>query len=255
MKKLSLLILLMASVTVRAQTLHLILVSDYDNKDFGQVTLNDEDMVNKMFSKIGTRIGYQFKVNYVNKSKGKGFTKDAVLEELNKPTLPGDIVVFYYSGFGTYPKKKDLYPTLQLNTPITLDTIATVLQKKGLKLGLVMADCRNEFTDLFPEAGTRSTIVQDDKSKEITKKIFLEPSCRVVKIASARKGSPAYSLKRNSTFSYALTESYEDALYAEGSELERISLDNFIKNIEKTTLSFIPQFKGLQNGSIKCRIR
>jgi len=255
MKKwLFVLLFLVTSYLARTQTLHLLLVSDYADINFGMVSIADEEMVNQMFRKIASRIDYQFLTHYVNKTQPKGFTNEAVMDMLKTPTQPNDIFIFYFSGLGSYSNRR-LYPNLNLDKSLSLDRVASVLQAKGLKLGLVLADCRNQFTDHFPIAGLgqRGTIVQDDQSKKITKKLFLENDCRVVKVASARRAADFLSYKNNSVFSYSLTETYEDFLYV--ANLEEVSLDNFIREIEATTKAFIPTYEGLRDESVKCKVR
>ncbi|MEZ4901263.1 MAG: hypothetical protein R2822_05615 [Spirosomataceae bacterium] len=154
-------------------------------------------------------------------------------------TSPNDIMVFHYAGKGVYTRR-GLSPTLKLEKPLLLDEVAKVLQAKKLKLGLILADCRNQLTSSFPIAGTRGTIIGEERSKEITRKIFLENPCQIVEIASGRRNEDFLSFKTNSVFNYSLTESYEDMLYAE--DLEKINLENFVRRIDNTSKSFIPTY-------------
>lgn len=251
MKKYFILLFLLTSLTSQAQTLHLIVVSDYADRDFGPINVRDEDIVRQMFSKIARRIDYTFTTVYVNNKQRKGFTKQAVLDALKLTlTQPNDIVVFHYAGKGIYARGS-ISPSLKLDKPLLLDDIANVLQNKKLRLGMVMADCRNEFTDRYPIAGLRGTIIEEEQSKKITKKLFLENDCRVVKIASGRRDADFLSFKNSSVFNYSLTETYEDMLYTE--DMNKVNLDNFIREIEQTTKDFIPSYQGLREESAKCK--
>lgn len=244
-----------------AQKLHLILASDYENKDFGMISLKDEEMVATMFKKISTQIGYELKTVYINKNTKEGFTGTAVRNAVNDTSIHAtDIVIFYYSGFGTYPSKSSL-PSLQLDnnsllslsrhTLLSLDDVAAALQARGIKLGMVMADCRNTITGRYPIPGRRDTVVREDRSKEILKKLFLGESCRILKIASAQKGKPVLAIQRNSVFTYSLTEAFEDMLYAK--TMQEVSLDNLLLRINKITKAFIPEYTGLSKVPISCR--
>jgi hypothetical protein len=244
----------------QAQTLHLILVSDYGNKDFGMISLKDEEMIGTMFKKIGGQIDYNLQTAYVNKNTKEGFTVNAVWKALKDTSIhPKDIVVFYYSGFGAYSPKSAL-PSLQLDnssllslnkyTLLPLDEIAGFLQTKGIKLGMVMADCRNTMTNRYPTPLPRNTIIKEDRTKEILKKLFLGESCRILKIASAQKGKPVFAIQRNSVFTYSLTEAFEDMLYAK--TLKEVNLDNLLVRINKITKAFIPEYAGLSKVPISC---
>ncbi|WP_428665985.1 caspase family protein [Runella sp.] len=245
-----------------AQTLHLILASDYENKDFGMISLKDEEMVGTMFNKIGSQIGYNVQTVYINKNTKDGFTGSAVRNAINDTSIHStDIVIFYYSGFGTYSAKSTL-PSLQLNnnsllsfdkyTLLPLDDVAGALQAKGIRLGMVMADCRDKITTRYPTPIPRNTIVKEDQTKEILKKLFLGESCRILKIASAQKGKPAFAIQRNSVFTYSLTEAFEDMLYVKN--LKEVSLDNLLVRINKITKAFIPEYTGLSKVPISCRV-
>ncbi|NBB23440.1 hypothetical protein GVN20_29080 [Runella sp. CRIBMP] len=244
----------------RAQKLHLILASDYENKDFGMISLKDEEMVSTMFKKISTQIGYHLQTVYVNR-KVDGLTEKAVRNAVSDTSIhPNDIVVFYYSGFGTYPDNSTL-PSMQLDNPglfklekhslVSIDEVAAILQTKRLRLGIVMADCRNKMIDRYPTPLPRNTIVKHDRSKEILKKLFLGEPCRILKISSGQKGKPVFTIQRNSVFTYSLTEAFEDMLYAKN--LKEVTLNNLLARINKITKSFIPEYAGLSQVPVSCR--
>lgn len=253
-------LLTIAAWQTQAQKLHLIFVSDYENKDFGMISLKDEDIVGTMFKKVGTQIGYQLKTTYINKNTPEGFTIEGVWAAVKDTSIQAkDIVIFYYSGFGVYTAKNAL-PSLQLNnksllsfdryTELPLDHIASFLQTKGIRLGMVMADCRNTLTTRYPTPLSRNTEVRADRSKEILKKLFLGESCRILKIASAQKGQPVFSMQRNSVFTYSLTEAFEDMLATKN--LQEVSLDKFLARINTNTKSFISEYTGLNKVPISC---
>ncbi|MFN8349334.1 MAG: caspase family protein [Spirosomataceae bacterium] len=262
MKYLFLLFAVVAPYLSEAQKLHLILVSDYENKDFGMISLRDEEVISAMFKKISSRLDYTFRLTYVNKNTKDGFTDSAVRNALSDTAIrSADLVIFYYSGFGSYSGPSAL-PALQLDNAgalrlekyslLPLDDVAGILQKKGIRLGMVMADCRNQLTDRYPTPIQRNTVVQDDRSTEILKKLFLSESCRILKIASAQKGKPVLAISRNSVFTYGLTEALEDMLYAK--TLNEVSLDLLLYRINKITRSFIPEYTGVSKYPISCRI-
>ena len=136
------------SVQANAQTLHLIMISDYANPIFGKVSLENEINIEKIFGTASSYLGYSLSKTYLNTSN-KLFNRTAIISKLdNLKTLPEDIVVFYYNGFGIYPPQiKSEYPTFTLenidNKTLSVDDISTQLSLKNNRLVMVIADIRS----------------------------------------------------------------------------------------------------------------
>ena len=65
------LFLIIAFLKTNAQTLHLILVSDYADSKFGRVSLADEETITQIFGTVATGINYQLKLSYLNSNNNK----------------------------------------------------------------------------------------------------------------------------------------------------------------------------------------
>lgn len=196
MKKITFLITFLLIFThTQAQTLHLVMVSDYANTTFGKVTLENEKNIEDMFKKVCENLNYKPNYVYLN-TTNKLFNRLAVVAALNnlKPN-PEDIVVFYYNGFGFYPpNSRSEYPTFSLNDTkhktLSVDEVEMQLSVKNNRLSLVIADIRNKENIILSKV-VPSIQVGEDLAKLITQKIFLEQS-GIIKIVSAKKGMPSY---------------------------------------------------------------
>jgi hypothetical protein len=239
MKKLTFLILILflfSLVHAKAQTLHLLMVSDYANPTFGKVTLENEVNIEQMFGRVSSNLDYKLNKVYLN-TTNKLFNRIAVITALNNlKTNPEDIVIFYYNGFGFYPpQSKSDYPTFQLNNTdnktLSFDDISTQLSIKNNRLGMVIADLRqteNMLLEPIPESGMTAA---EELSKIITQKIFLEQS-GIYKILSAKKGMPSYP-----HFTESFTNSFYRTLEISDSELiKQINLDDVL-NITQTRIN------------------
>ena len=179
----------------QAQTLHLLMVSDYANPAFGKVSLENETNIESVFNTVSSNLGYKLNKVYFN-TGNKLFDRVAIVNSLNKlATNPEDIVVFYYNGFGFYPANNTgEYPTFQLNNTdnktLSMDDVALQLSSKNNRLGLVIADIRNTQNNIS-DKNTQVPFAMEDLKKIISQKIFLEQT-GVLKIVSAKKGMPSY---------------------------------------------------------------
>jgi hypothetical protein len=85
MKKLTFLILILflfSLVHAKAQTLHLLMVSDYANPTFGKVTLENEVNIEQMFGRVSSNLDYKLNKVYLN-TTNKLFNRIAVITALN----------------------------------------------------------------------------------------------------------------------------------------------------------------------------
>lgn len=222
------------SVQANAQTLHLIMISDYANPIFGKVSLENEINIEKIFGTASSYLGYSLSKTYLNTSN-KLFNRTAIISKLdNLKTLPEDIVVFYYNGFGIYPPQiKSEYPTFTLenidNKTLSVDDISTQLSLKNNRLVMVIADIRSTENRQLSKIPSGVIVAAEQLSKVITQKIFLENS-GIYKIVSAKKGMPSYQY---------FTDSFMNAFY----NILEISDSENIKN-----LSFNDIFSGTQSS-------
>jgi hypothetical protein len=207
------------------------MVSDYANPTFGKVTLENEANTEKMFEKVVEHLNYKINKVYLN-TTNKLFNRFAVITNLNNlKTNPEDIVVFYYTGFGTYPSiSKSEYPTFTLNNTdnktLSLDDVAVQLSAKNNRLSLVIADIRNTENRMLPRIPPKMD-AGESLAKIITQKIFLEQS-GIFKIVSAKKGMPSYPY-----FTADFTEAFFNKLDISDSEfIKDMSLTNLLNTTQ-----------------------
>lgn len=204
MKKVIVLLFLF-SLAARSQTVHVIFVADEEDAEFGVASISDQDDILRMFTSVKNHLGYKLKTAYFNKSN---FTSLKVREALKKlKTRRRDIVVFYYSGKGYYPRNStSSFPYLKLkgfkSNPLSLDEVARIVDSKREAIGLIIADCRDEKSP-FPATPASFSVNEDDEfvDKLVTEKLFLS-NCGVIKLASSRKGQPTYTNKRGTASVY-----------------------------------------------------
>ncbi len=181
------------------QTLHAILVSDVEDPKLGGISLSDEATILEILKNAEGGTGLKLQTYYHNTSS---FTAKAVRETLNQMRVgPKDVVFFYYTGLGYYPGPNDKFPTFKLkenalrifsnnDLMLSLDEVGDILQSKGARLNIVMADCRDTVEDLMTIAAT--TNLDEDVSAIFLKKLFLG-SCGLIKVASAGKGKEVWA--------------------------------------------------------------
>lgn len=251
--KLLLFLFAFSILKVFSQTTHLILVSDYGDKDFGVISLADEELMTNLFKK-NDRIGYKLEPIYVNKTQPAGFNSTALKSAITALKVnPNDIVVFYYSGLGAYQPKSN-FPFLKFDSKdslLSLDLITTLIQKKGAKFSLVMADCRNTMTFELPKPIERNTTITADISKQILSKLYLENPCKVIKIASTKKNEPVLSYQNNSVFTFMLGISFEQMMYS--NSLSTASFDKLFEGAYEQIKYSFPKYNGYTKVAINCK--
>jgi hypothetical protein len=238
-KKFLLIFLFLQIVKVNAQTLHLILVSDYADPAFGKVTLQNEVEIQEMFTNVSKNLGYGLKVLYLNPKNQHFNSKDVVsgLAALNTNTE--DIIIFYYNGYGTYPAGENSnFPSFKLmdtdNKFLSMDEIAKQLRDKNGRLILVIADTRDTQNQI--KVLTRPLRKVEDFAKIITQKIFFEQS-GIFKIASSKKNMPSYPY-----FTMAFTDNFYKALdISETETIPKLNVVYLLKNTQSQLDSMILQ--------------
>ncbi|MFN8354876.1 MAG: caspase family protein [Spirosomataceae bacterium] len=265
-----LLLMLVWPLGVCAQTLHVVLVADLQDKQFGMMSLQDQERMTKIVETIGWGLGYKLQTTYLSPNS-RNFNAEAAKQAIQTlKTQPNDIILFYYSGLGYYPsatsetvaatsnnwlsrmfsrsaasasnKAKVLpaneFPSFQLNgyekNPLSLDNVADLITAKGVRFGMVIADCRNTFPPP-PTGFAESTVFMEDIRKLVLRKLFLE-SCGVLKVASVRRGESVYTnvLRTGSAFTTAFSSAFHDILLRTTFKtLKDVSLDKLLRNTQE----------------------
>ena len=254
---------------IYAQTLHVVFVADLQDAQFGMMSIRDQEAMTKVVETIQWGIGYKLQTTYLSPNN-KNFTAEVVKKTINTlKTQPNDLIFVYYSGLGYYPsenkeatiasrnwfsnifsrsaasvssKAKPFrasdFPSFQLNgyekNPLSLDDIADLITAKGVRFGMVMADCRNSFPAPLTTV-VASSIITEDIRKLVIRKLFLEP-CGVMKIASARQGESVYTnvFRNSSAFTTAFSSTfYEVLLMTTFKTLKDVSLNKLLNDAQK----------------------
>lgn len=242
------LFLIVAFSHTNAQTLHLIMVSDYADSKFGLVSLADEETIMKIFGTVSTGINYQLKASYLNSNNNKYNSVDVLKNFETFKTNPEDIIVFFYSGEGIFSAKSD-YPIFKLkdyeeSNNLSVDDVAKTIKTLGVRLGIVIAECRNA-SSVEPQVDTRTRGVgiAEDLRKLIIPKLFLEP-CGIYKISSLSKGNDSWKMPytENSAFIYSFKNEF--AKYLNISKSNLISSLSFESLMAKTKANVAILLKG-----------
>ena len=204
---------------VYAQTLHLILVSDLENRQFGLNGLRSQEQMLEVFGTVGQKLNYKTDTIYLNK---RTFTSQAVKHTIKRlRTQTNDIIILYYTGLGYYPaNSQSKYPFLQLNDhlqkPLSLDEIGNLLLAKQVRLGVALADCPNEKLTVEKTIVERTpppslTIKQADLRKSILKTMFLG-ECGLLKASSTQPNQKSFLVTDNITTIQMSIENEKDTL-------------------------------------------
>jgi hypothetical protein len=185
------------SLDATSQTLHAIFVSDVEDPKLGGISLKDEERILQILKTAEWGTGLKLETYYHNRAS---FTASAIRDRLKSlPVQPRDVVFFYYTGLGFYPEGKSQFPAFKLKENVlqrltgsepllSLDEVGDILQQKGARLNVVMADCRDSTLEFSIYPGP----LLDEDVKEVSlKKLFLG-FCGLIKIASAKKGQKVW---------------------------------------------------------------
>ena len=237
MKKILLLFsLLFISVQANTQTIHLILVSDYADPLFGKVSIQNETEIQEMFTNVSGKLGYGFKVLYLN-NNNQHFNRTDIVSGLMALTInTEDIIIFYYNGYGVYPSGEiSNFPSFKLiQSTLSMDSVAKQLKDKNGRLVMVIADTRE--TNNMKKLKDRPIRAEQDFAKIIARKIFLVPT-GIFKIASSQKKSPAYPY-----FTKAFINNFYNTLEITDSELiTKQDMNTLIKGTQFTLDTMVMQ--------------
>ncbi len=231
--------LFLLSIQANAQTLHLILVSNYADSTFGKVTIQNEVEIQEMFTNVSTKLDYGFKILYLNNGNQHFNRADVISGLAALKTNTEDIIIFYYNGYATYPAGENSYfPSFKLtdndDKRLSMDEVAKQLRDKDGRLVLVIADTRDTQNQI--KVITRPLRKVEDFAKIITQKIFLAQT-GVFKIASSKKNMSSYPY-----FTMAFTDNFYKALdISDADAIPKLNLLYLLKNTQNQLDSMILQ--------------
>lgn len=243
-KGLVILLILLTAPDGVSQTVHLIIAADVEDSEYGMASIKDEETISKTFAVVKEKLDYDLKTTYLEKNKFKASEIKRVFTNLN--TKPKDLVVFYYSGLGYYPKEIPnlAYPFLKLkkwqNNPLSLEQIAQLINAKTNVYGLAIADCRDAFPPEISRDLLLPLIVKEEwEDKVIMRKLFME-SCNVKILCSSSKGQKTFTTVGglSSSFTSRFSNSFNHIINSMSVyELPKISFENLIQNAEMENLA------------------
>ena len=240
------LLLIFGTLGASAQKLHLIMVSDLKDKEFGKIGLQNESYMLKIFKTVENKLSYNLQSIYLNKNNFTAATLKKTIDTLK--VTPKDIIVFLYTGYGYYPaSNKSQFPFLQLNdfqkTPLSLQEVGSSLKLKKVQLCLAMADCRDSTLIYPPQSEIYSTVsARADKRKLILKQLFLSKS-GLITVASCSKNQRAFVSYKTyineaskqlaneetvSVFMKAFNDSFENVLRTDWKDINGVSFEKLL---------------------------
>ncbi len=252
MKKVFFVFLLLAfSRFAAGQTLHAVLVLDQSEKEknLGRISQADEKQINDVIQTLVSGINYKLKKEYL---VGDQIDPKAIRNKINSlPVSANDIVFFYYSGQGYYPDAKNKFPTIRPKAssfttllpdgvrslweddPISLDEIGELLKKKGARLNIAMADCRDNTVKVPVIPPPRGTEMEISSSRAIMEKL-MKSECGLIKVASSQKEQPVWAAApvSGSIFTLNFKQAF-DALFAANTRINNVNWQYLLRNTKK----------------------
>ncbi len=223
----------------RNVTLHLIVVANTLISDIGNGCNVDKRNLTSEFQDIATTLGIGFKKYII---EGDDFTKPKTLATLNSlAPNSNDVVIFIYRGHGfrwsnqteTWPQmdlRTSSYMRLNEGTTVGLQEAYQIIESKGARLNIVLADCCNNDVGINRITNSSYLAMQSRNiyDTEKLKKLFLGSKGNILSCAA----SPGeYSWVNTSTGGF-YTVSFIQALREEISYLNRgtISWTNILNS-------------------------
>ncbi len=185
--------------------MHLLLVANTNDSALKEAAAIDLNKAETLFSDLADFLGIK---SNIHKVYGNDFSKSNVLKAMDRlRPKPNDIVIFYYSGHGFRTKNKPSpYPMFDLRgkkgqnyltESLSIDSIYSLIRKKGARMNLIIGDCCNWNPDIplpyatKPIPESRASEVPWDEEK--CRQLFLNPIPITIMAAAADKNQLAVS--------------------------------------------------------------
>ncbi len=214
-----------------SQTLHLVVVGDITDKTFGTISSQSITEIESIFSTSAKYIDYKLQPIFLTNTS---FNSDAVKNAINKiKAQPNDMIVFYYSGYGFYPtNSKSEFPTFKFDDAqkdiLSLDEVGDLINQKGVRFGLAIADCMDEEIDIKLVA---PPFLAESFLKLAYQKLFLEP-CGLMKISASAKGFKNYVYRQQSFFTTGLSKTFGYLDWVRLNEMDDFNLDKVLNDTQ-----------------------
>jgi hypothetical protein len=206
---------LLSNVPTTAQRLHVIYALEKNDRAYGLLNLQNETHVNQIMETVKWGIAYPMTTSYLPKTD---FTSAALRRTIAAlKTTAKDIVVLYYSGFGTPPATQGAtFANWRLTDVPTrglpVSEVESWLLAKKVRLCVIFADCSAERTRNDTQLAA-TMAVMPDRRKQVIQNLFLN-TCGLVKLGSSLPSQPAWVLERNNgtLFTAALSSAFDGVL-------------------------------------------
>ncbi len=211
-----------------AQKLHLIMVTDNDDKIIGSGCQADFSKIMAEVHTIADAIGYA--ITHYN-VVGSSFIYENMVNVLDKLSVqPNDIIFFYYSGHGYNEDQRETnWPSMKFPEGFfPFDMVNQKLASSSARLVVSMADCCNKHQGLQAPISEDLKIIEtvDENQKKNYANLFLD-SKGVVLVASCKRGQVSYTHpEKGSYFTSSFIESLTYAInYAKDLNWETLLTD------------------------------
>ena len=222
-------------VSVRAQKLHVLVVIDEEDTNFGLLQLRNESDILYILEIVERELGYKMEITHLSKQK---FTANDLHQTIDSlPTDEKDIVVIYYAGFGLpSPNKSSLFAHWKLRdnptSGLSIDEVASWLEvkqkAKKLHLGLIVSEYSAQ--SIHSSQRVIDTLgVSMAYRKQVVQKLFLG-HCGIVKMGSSLPYEPSWINENHSAplFTESLVRAFDKMLMPlDSSILQHVSFRQF----------------------------
>jgi hypothetical protein len=204
--KLIILLVLLAT-QLHAQTLHMFIVGDDEDKRIGSSI--DLNRLNRYASDIASKASLSLKLYEFRKSRHTDAQVQRALENLRCNSQ--DAVWFYYSGHGYNNNESDFTSfTLSRDTEISMEYVSNQINVQKPRFSLVMFDACNFRSARSTSSGSAFAAARTMPSTEKCKQLFRNAKGKII-FASNTAGENKYSYGNNQEGGF-FTRSFLEAL-------------------------------------------
>lgn len=222
-------------VSVRAQKLHVLVVIDEEDTNFGLLQLRNESDILYILEIVERELGYKMEIIHLSKQKFTANDLHQIIDSL--PTGENDAVVIYYAGFGLPPpNKSSLFahwklrdnPTIGLSVDEVASWLEVKQKAKKLHLGLIVSEYSAQSIH-SPQRVIDTLGVSMTYRKQVVQKLFLG-HCGIVKMGSSLPYEPSWVNENHSAplFTESLVRAFDRMIMPlDSSVLHHVSFRQF----------------------------
>lgn len=216
------LLLFIIPLSIKAQTMHAIIVANTFDYSIGSACATDYNIVYSEIKNIAQILHYN---DNLVAFQDYDFSKENVETAIEKMQCANnDVIFFYYSGHGARAvNDNSKWPQMSFNSNNKIDNrnyvpllkVFKQLKNKQPRLLIVIADCCNSVSNkVLPKNVMKGqTTVSDDEAPERVYKSLYNDLSGTILVSSSKPGEPSIALTdQNSLFTVKFFEAMADAL-------------------------------------------